>query len=155
MSELRFNLDLIEVPIPCTVPWESMRGYSRVRYCDQCKQNVYQLSEMSRDEAEALIKQKEGKLCVRFFRRPDGTVVTRDCKAVRWSRAVWRAGVFVAFGLVAVLLSPVAPTLYERFQEWREDRGIETQGDICPPRGHPVLELAPPPREVSDGKHHE
>jgi hypothetical protein len=145
MPELRFNLDLLEVPIPCTVPWESMRGYSRVRYCDQCKQNVYQLSEMSREEA---------KLCVRFFRRPDGTVVTRDCAAIRWSRAVWRAGAFVAFGIVAVLVSPLAPTLYERFVAWRQDGSSEVQGDICPPRRHPAVEIAPPPHEAPDGKHH-
>jgi hypothetical protein len=37
--------------------------------------------------SEALILEKEGKLCVRFFRRKDGTVLTDDCpvglKAIR------------------------------------------------------------------------
>jgi hypothetical protein len=153
MPELRFNLDLIEVPIPCTVPWESMRGYSRVRYCDQCKQNVYQLSEMSREEAENLIKQKEGKLCVRFFRRPDGTVVTSDCKAVRWSRAVWRAGVFVAFGLVAIAMAPFAPKLKEKFEDWREDRGTATMGAPCDlGKDQPSRQAAPPPHEAPKRK---
>ncbi len=152
MPELRFNLDVIEVAIPCTVPWESMRGYNRVRHCDRCKQHVYQLSEMSREEADELIKQKEGKLCVRFFRRPDGTVVTRDCKAIRWSRAVWRAGAFVAFGALAVVMSPFAPAMYERFQEWRMDRGTPTMGAPCYIEQPSGLEVAPMPREVPEAK---
>jgi len=103
VSELRFNLDLIELPIPCTVPWESMRGSDRVRHCGQCNQNVYQLSEMSREEAEELIKRKDGKACLRFFRRPDGTVVTRDCVAIRWSRAVWSALWWIAVAVLWLL----------------------------------------------------
>ena len=77
MPDQRFSLDILDVRIPCSVPWDSMRGDTRVRHCDQCKQNVYQLSELSKEEAEDLIRQKEGKLCVRFYRRRDGTVVTR------------------------------------------------------------------------------
>jgi hypothetical protein len=30
-------------------------------------------------EAERLVVEKEGRLCVRFHRRADGTVLTRDC----------------------------------------------------------------------------
>jgi hypothetical protein len=105
----RINLDLIEVPNPCTVPWETMQGDDRVRHCGQCQQNVYHLSQMSREEAEALILQKEGKLCVQFYRRADGSVVTRSCAAVR----LWRGlvsgvtlaclGVLTFFGLTRVM----------------------------------------------------
>lgn len=41
--------------------------------------NVYNLSEMSRRQAEELIASREGGLCVRFYQRADGTVLTRDC----------------------------------------------------------------------------
>ena len=55
MSDRRFNLDLIDIPIPCAVPWESMQGSDRVRFCGQCRQHVFHLSMMSRAEAEELI----------------------------------------------------------------------------------------------------
>src|SRR6185295_16447527 len=56
-----------------------MHGDDRVRFCDDCKLNVYNLSAMSRPEAELLIREKEGRLCGMLYRRRDGTVLTRDC----------------------------------------------------------------------------
>jgi hypothetical protein len=41
--------------------------------------NVYNLSGMTRFEAESLIAQNEGRLCVRFYRRRDGSIITKDC----------------------------------------------------------------------------
>lgn len=72
-------LDNIKVAAPCTADWEQMVGDDRVRHCDQCKLDVYNLSGMTRDEAEALITGRVGRLCVRFYRRTDGTVLTNDC----------------------------------------------------------------------------
>ena len=57
-----------------------MTGGARSRHCAQCRLNVFNLSGLSRVEAEALLVAKEGKVCVRYFRRPDGTVLTRDCE---------------------------------------------------------------------------
>jgi len=57
-----------------------MKGDGRVRFCSHCQLNVYNLSELSADEARALFKQHEGqRLCVRLYQRRDGTVLTRDC----------------------------------------------------------------------------
>jgi hypothetical protein len=39
----------------------------------------YNLSGLSGAEAEALIRDNEGQLCVRSYRRADGTVLTGDC----------------------------------------------------------------------------
>jgi hypothetical protein len=56
---------------------------------------------MSREEAEELIIQKEGRLCVRFFRRYDGTLMTRDCPiGLRALRRPLR----ILFGLAAMIL---------------------------------------------------
>jgi hypothetical protein len=97
------TLDGIAVASPCTVDWEGMTGDARVRHCGSCRLNVYNLSEMTRAEAESLVRNREGRLCVRFYRRADGTVITRDCpvglRAIRrrmalaWSAA---AAMFVA-----------------------------------------------------------
>jgi hypothetical protein len=64
---------------PCAVPWASLDGDERVRFCGQCKKNVYNISEMSEREAGDLIREKEGQLCARFYRRSDGTIMTENC----------------------------------------------------------------------------
>ena len=73
------ELDVIQVASPCSVPWDEMKGDDRVRFCRHCQLNVFNLSALPRDEAEALIAKREGRMCVRFYRRADGTVLTRDC----------------------------------------------------------------------------
>ena len=72
-------LDRLRVASPCSVGWERMVGDDRVRFCNQCNLNVYNISEMTRKQAEALIATTEGRLCARLYRRTDGTILTRDC----------------------------------------------------------------------------
>lgn len=109
MSSPTSLLELVNVTAPCPVPWEGMDGDARVRFCDRCQHHVFDLSALTRAEAEALIREKEGRLCVRFFRRADGRVVTRDCgrplvnPARRLVAAVLGVGVLL---LTAVLASP-------------------------------------------------
>src|SRR5262249_6807110 len=73
------NLDSVYVAAPCPARWEQMAGDDRVRHCAECKLSVYNLSEMTKLEAERLIASREGRLCVRFFRRADGTILTKNC----------------------------------------------------------------------------
>ena len=80
--EPRDAVDRIEFKTPCAVPWSTMRGDERVRHCDRCGKNVYNIAALTRPEALRLVANKEGGRCVRIFRRPDGTVATADC----WSR---------------------------------------------------------------------
>ena len=72
-------LDNIQVAAPCTADWSQMSGDDRVRHCGACKKNVYNLSGMTRDEAEALLVERNGDLCVRYFQRHDGTILLADC----------------------------------------------------------------------------
>ena len=64
---------------PCHVAWDAMTGNDRVRNCDSCKLNVFNISEMTAVEAEHLVQTYEGRLCIRLFKRADGTVITKDC----------------------------------------------------------------------------
>ena len=77
----RFNnpLDHVRVAAPCNADWEQMFGNERARFCGQCNLNVYNLSSMTRSEAENLIARNEGKLCVRFYRCQDGSIITENC----------------------------------------------------------------------------
>ncbi len=72
-------LETIQIAKPCPADWDAMPGDAQVRHCGSCRQNVYNLSEMTRAQAEAVILKHEGHLCVRFYSRADGTVLTRDC----------------------------------------------------------------------------
>ena len=101
-------LDKIKVASPCSQDWNAMIGNERKRYCGDCKLNVYNLSGMSRTEAENLLTNSEGRLCIRFYRRADGTVLTQDCpvgwRAVK-SRMTKMATAFASliFGLIGGL----------------------------------------------------
>jgi len=98
-------LDEIRVATPCGVSWDDMIGTDRVRYCHHCRLNVYNLSSMSREDAETMIQGREGRLCVRFYRRADGTMLTQDCPiALRAARrAIQRGWVLLTASLASVL----------------------------------------------------
>jgi len=96
-------LDNIKVASPCEADWDQMIGSDRARFCGQCNLNVYNLSSMTKEEAELLIGRTEGRLCVRYFRRLDGSVLTKDCPV--GLRAVRRRMASVIRGLNAAVLT--------------------------------------------------
>jgi hypothetical protein len=97
-------LDAMKVASPCMARWDEMIGDARVRFWTHCEKNVFNLSAMTRDEAEALVEEKEGQLCVRFYRRTDGTMLTADCPVgVRRKRVRRIAAVAVGAGALAAL----------------------------------------------------
>ena len=122
-------LEQIRIASPCGAAWDRMDGDDQVRFCAQCRKNVYDLSAMSRAEAEALVREREGKLCVRFYRRRDGTVLTDNCpvglrRARRWL-VTQIAGVAGVFGFLAVLAPLVRAEPIRRsetFQRLRHSR---------------------------------
>jgi hypothetical protein len=44
----------------CPASWDEMEGDERVRHCSECELNVYNLAEMTEDEALALFSEREG-----------------------------------------------------------------------------------------------
>lgn len=86
-------LDSIKVASPCAADWEAMVGNNRQRHCGDCQLDVYNLSGMTKNEAENLIINAEGRLCARFYRRADGTVITKDCP-VGWAAVKKRLSKF-------------------------------------------------------------
>lgn len=69
----------LQIAAPCDVPWDSMDGDERTRFCGQCKLNVYNVAEMSTKEAAELVRQREGRVCLKLYRRKDGTIITDNC----------------------------------------------------------------------------
>lgn len=79
MAKFSNPLDNVKIAAPCRADWNEMTGSDRVRFCGECKLNVYNLSAMTRFEAESLLVNAESRLCVRFYRRKDGTILTKNC----------------------------------------------------------------------------
>ncbi len=103
-------LDNVRVGTPCHESWDGMVGDERVRFCGGCMKNVYNLSAMSKREAEELIAAKEGDLCVRLYRRKDGTIISGDCPVgVRRQRVTKIAAAALAFGGAGLAMA-LAPT---------------------------------------------
>jgi hypothetical protein len=72
-------LNNLRIASPCPASWEAMRGDDRVRFCDACEKHVYNISGLTVDAAVALVRESEGPVCVRLYRRKDGTILTADC----------------------------------------------------------------------------
>jgi len=84
LSPSKVNLNNVSVAAPCRLAWDEMEGDDRVRFCTGCKLNVYNISEMTRKEAEEFLQTNaDGQLCLRLYRRADGTLITKDCPVGR------------------------------------------------------------------------
>lgn len=104
MSRFSNTLARVRVAAPCEADWDEMRGDERVRFCQHCSLNVYNLSAMTQREAERLVTRSEGaRLCVRFYRRKDGTMLTQSCPV--GLRALKRRASRLASGVFATLIS--------------------------------------------------
>jgi len=98
-------LDSITVASPCPAEWDKMTGDDQCRYCASCRLNVYKISEMTRQDAKALILEKEGVedgVCIQLCRRKDGTIMTQDCPVgvLRFRRRIVKV-----FGALAASLT--------------------------------------------------
>ena len=137
-------LSRIVIETPCNQDWGKMQGNERKRHCSSCNKFVHNLSEMTTEEALKLLEAREP-VCVRLFRRPDGTVLTKECtpgKVKRWrGYAVMSAAAcallsFVGFKSVAAEEPPRAtptPTVPEDHQYLR---GEAVMGDVATPPDH-------------------
>ncbi|MEN9800177.1 MAG: hypothetical protein RL653_3874 [Pseudomonadota bacterium] len=92
----------VKVATPCRARWDAMAGDERVRFCGECKKNVFNLSALTREQAEAIVTDVESTPCITYFQRADGTVLTADCEVGvaaarrRVARAVAAAGLLLA-----------------------------------------------------------
>ena len=98
-------LDNLTIAAPCPASWAGMDGDDRVRYCSLCQQSVYNVAALTRTEATALIEGATGRVCVRLFRRADGTVMTRDCPVGVLRAARRRLAAVVGAWVFLVLVS--------------------------------------------------
>lgn len=101
-----------------------MTGDDRSRHCALCKHNVYNLSDMTRDEAEDFLQRAEGRTCIRYYQREDGKIMTKDCprgvSAARRKFALALTAVF-AMGCSLPQLVRLKPIPKEKFEAVKTD----------------------------------
>lgn len=154
MSKSTSLLDRTYVATPCAADWELMEGDEKKRFCGQCSLHVYNVSAMSRGEAEALVSRTEGRLCMRLYRRADGTVITEDCplglRAVR--RRVSRAAGAAFAAVLSFFSVPIAARAHvsqgqaatgrikvERTQSDSADSLLKIKGTVFDTNGAVIL----------------
>lgn len=108
----------ITLASPCNVPWSEMKGDDRVRRCGQCQLDVYKAEHLTSAEVVDKLCNSEGRVCMQFFRRYDGTLLTKDCPRGlellkrEWQRSEfharrkwkWAGASVLALGLFAVVV---------------------------------------------------
>jgi hypothetical protein len=121
-------LDSIKIASPCSADWDAMVGNNRQRHCGECKLDVYNLSGMTKREAENLIMNAEGRVCARFYRRADGTVITKDCP-VGWAAVKQRMSK-IWTAVASIMITAVGSIGITTFMSSQNDEMIE-MGDIA------------------------
>ena len=150
-------LQAARVASPCSASWDNMVGDEQVRHCSACDKNVYNLSAMTSADAESLLRANvSGELCIRFYRRADGTVMTVDCPVgVRTKRR--KQLVFAAAGAGALAMTAATAALTTATQGREAPAAIESEarapltGTLAHfepevPNGPATMGSAPPPQ---------
>ncbi len=120
-------LDNLYLAAPCSVPWESMIGDNSKRSCTGCSKNVYNISDMTRTEAEAFLLANGTTECMKFYRRTDGTIMTDNCpRALRKLRDQCKFAAKIAVGLVAFFVS--LPSAIAQSVQTGDTTPIQTNG---------------------------
>jgi hypothetical protein len=137
------SLDIVEIASPCPARWSDMQGDDRARHCRQCQLQVYNLTDMTRPEAEAFLSEWEGRTCVRFYRRADGTILTQDCPC---GVALARRGLALAVTSLAIICGMLASLLW-----WNQQAGDLTTDLQNGPLDQFTRWIDPPGRWVMGG----
>ena len=106
-------LSSLKIAAPCNADWDTMVGTERERFCSSCALNVYNISSMGSLEAERFLAERAGsKVCVQFFRRKDGTILSDNCpKGLRAMRDRSKQILRIASSFVALVVSNFAAAL--------------------------------------------
>ncbi len=159
------SLDDVRVASPCDASWDAMRPVTdsdgaRARFCGSCEKNVYDLSAMTRKDAMDLIERHEGRCCVRFYQRQDGTVLTEDCpvgvrallkRAERRTLLAAAAGVGAIAAFVAFLAGQNNPVSCQ-LQTIEQHIENITPPPLPPEPVAPLMGAMPPPEAIEMGE---
>jgi hypothetical protein len=122
-------LDSIRVATPCSQDWSEMSGGDKVRFCEHCALEVNNLSALSRKEAMRLVRQSEGRICVRYVKNPETNAPVFAEKLYQITR---RAGIAAGVLGASLTLSTLAYAQGEAVNpapQTQVENSIEKQSD--------------------------
>lgn len=122
------TLDDVRVASPCHVAWDAMKGDGRARFCGDCKKNVFNVSNMTKADAEQFLHDRLGSdTCIRFYRRADGTLLTDDCPVGLRAKIRWRMQKAILAGGLIAIAAAFAVKYFTTSCPTRTEEGV-TQG---------------------------
>ncbi|HRH46035.1 MAG TPA: hypothetical protein PKY82_30610 [Pyrinomonadaceae bacterium] len=74
---MKYTLENFEVPKPCSMNWDEMKGNEEIRHCDRCQHQIYNLSEMPTRRALKVLNQPDEKVCVTYLQDDNNKVITQ------------------------------------------------------------------------------
>lgn len=133
-EQKEWTIQLVEIATPCAVPWDSMCGDDRIRFCDQCAKNVYNISALSQAEATKLLVDNEGRVCISMLKRADGTVVTDECPPLlRPIRNGYRRVLAAASAVLALIIGAQAAKAGDDCPDGQQNKATKTQSPPAVP----------------------
>ncbi|MCB9908600.1 MAG: hypothetical protein H6830_12845 [Planctomycetes bacterium] len=119
----------LRIDNPCPRTWEGLQGDGARRFCSECQLHVLDGTRLTKDEAERLVHEGEGRVCMRVPVGPDGRLLFRDPEQAR--RSGLRAfGWAVAASGVLAACQPIAHTRTPEPQTSEEPYHTPTEGDL-------------------------
>ncbi len=120
------------VPNPCHEDWDLLSPEDRGHFCTVCETKVWDLSGLTKEEAEAFLRAREGEdLCVSYRENSAGEVVHRPSPIVPLGRLVRRLPAAAGLSLALAACSP-------------GDSGAQQEADSTR-EAKPATETAPEP----------
>jgi len=72
----------LRIAAPCNASFDAMEGPGNRRFCESCEKHVHDLSAGTETEARRILDDANGgRICVRYAKRPDGTIRFRAAAA--------------------------------------------------------------------------
>lgn len=103
MDELKDLMRNTQIAAPCSVKWDDMTGDDVARMCAQCNLHVVNTFMLTDEEVLAALQRihQGERICMRVYRRADGTFMTRNCPVgiQRIRERIHKAATWLAAGL--------------------------------------------------------
>ncbi|MBX3114779.1 MAG: hypothetical protein KF836_09465 [Fimbriimonadaceae bacterium] len=144
----------VRIAKPCPKDWNEMTGDDQSRFCSHCEKSVHNLAELSAGDAEQLLCNTSGRVCIRMVSGPQGSFKTKQ----GWFRRVALAG---AATLTLVPLTACGPTENSGMvgkvlepDQTQPDPGYKSNADIGEAAAEPpqVMGDVAPPNIVEQGE---
>ena len=148
----RIPLEQVRVAEPCPVPWDSMAGDDKSRYCSHCKLHVHNLSALREDEAQRLVCESAGRLCIASVPNEQGGVTTLEYAETKRPRYGWK--MVAALAAMSGVASAVTTVLYRAANPAPPPpiRGMMIAGEMLAPSASQPATACPGTEAAGEGK---